>query len=117
MGPDTRISLNMMPMQKRHQLKNMRSHVVAVQAIIKAISDEKYEEASKIAHQKLGLTPEMKMMCSAFGNKQFEELGYGFHNSADKMAEILLTRDAKKSMAALANTMSYCVRCHATFKQ
>jgi len=96
---------------------NMRSHVVAVQAVVQAVSQGKFEDASQIAHKKLGMTPEMKMMCSAFGNKQFEEIGFGFHNSGDKLGEVLLTRDTGKSLAALANTMSYCVRCHAIFRQ
>lgn len=115
--PDARISLNLNPMQKRHQLKNMRSHVEAVQTIIDLISRDKYAEASQTAHNKLGLTAEMKMMCSAFGNDDFTKIGLAFHKSADKLGEVLLTKDTNKSLTALSNTMTYCVSCHATFRQ
>jgi cytochrome c556 len=117
MGPDTRISLNLPPMKAQHQLKNMRGHVVAIQSIINYLAQDEFEKASEVASSQLGLTEEMQMMCSSFGNDQFEKLGFDFHTSADEMAEILKTKDKNKSLAALAETMNYCVTCHATFKQ
>jgi len=85
---DSRISLNLNPMQKEHQLMNMRSHLEAVQNIISLLSDEKYDVASKVAYTKLGSTTEMQLMCSSFDNKAFEKLGMDFHKSADKMSEV-----------------------------
>jgi cytochrome c556 len=117
MGPDNRISLNLPPMKAQHQLKNMRGHVVAIQSIINFLSKDEFEKAADIASSQLGLTEEMRMMCSSFGNDQFEKLGFDFHTSADKMAEVLKTKDKNKSLAALSKTMNYCVTCHATFKQ
>jgi len=114
---DKRISLKLNSMQKNHQLKNMRSHLEAIQNIIRLLSQEKYNEASKIAYVKLGSTTEMKLMCASFGNKQFENLGLDFHKSADKMSEIFKNKDKNKSLEAISNTMNYCVKCHLTFKQ
>ncbi len=114
---DSRISLGLNPMQKQHQLKNMRSHLEAVQEIIMLLSDENYDDASEVAYTKLGSTTEMKLMCASFGDKKFENLGLAFHESADKMSEILKKRDKKESLNALSNTMNYCVQCHATFRQ
>ncbi|MCF6182441.1 hypothetical protein [Lutibacter sp.] len=114
---DKRIPLKLNAMQKNHQLKNMRSHLEAIQNIIGLLSQEKYNEASKIAYVKLGSTTEMKLMCASFGNKQFENLGLNFHKSADKMSEIFKNKDKNKSLEALSNTMNYCVKCHSTFKQ
>jgi hypothetical protein len=104
-------------MQKQHQLKNMRSHLEAVQEIIALLSDENYDDASEVAYTKLGSTTEMKLMCASFGDKKFENLGLTFHESADKMSEIFKKRDKKESLNALSNTMNYCVQCHATFRQ
>jgi len=114
---DKRMSLKLNPMQKNHQLMNMRSHLEAVQRIITLLSTEKYDEASKVAYSKLGSTTEMKLMCASFGNKNFENLGLEFHKSADKMSEIFKSRDKDKSLKALSNTMNYCVQCHSTYKQ
>ena len=114
---DSRISLGLNPKQKRHQLKNMRSHLKAIQSIIDLIADDNYDEASVVAYEKLGSTTEMKLMCASFGNEQFENLGLEFHKSADEMSEILKGKDQKQSLKAVSNTMDYCIRCHETFRQ
>ncbi len=114
---DSRISLGLSPQRKQHQLANMRSHVRAVQTIVGLMAQDKYDQASRVAHTELGLTDEMKKMCMMFNNADFVKLGLAFHQSADKLAETLKTKDAKKSLAALHATMNYCVQCHATFRQ
>jgi len=117
MTADTRIPLNVSPQKAQHQLMNMRNHVKAVQEIIGYLSNDDYDKASEVAAKKLGLTDEMKMMCSSFGNADFERMGMQFHNNADKMSAIFKTKDKNKSLEALALTMNSCVNCHATFKQ
>jgi cytochrome c556 len=117
MTTDTRISLNVSPQKAQHQLMNMRNHVIAVQKIIGYLSNDDYDKASEVASKQLGLTDDMKMMCSSFGNADFEKLGMTFHNNADKMSAIFKTKDKNKSLEALALTMNSCVTCHATFKQ
>ena len=117
MEDDDRISLDLNDMQKQHQLVNMRSHLVAVQTIIELLAKENYDLASKVAYTELGSTTEMKLMCASFGNEQFENMGLAFHASADKMSEIIKTKDKKASLEALSLTMNYCVQCHANFRQ
>ena len=117
MSADNRTSLNLSPMMKQHQLTNMRAHLAAVQEIVIQISAGNFSQASNTAHQKLGLTEEMKTMCSSFGSDTFKELGISFHKSADDLGEILEKGNTEESLAALGKTMSYCVACHAQFKQ
>ncbi len=114
---DNRISLGLNPKQKRHQLKNMRSHLKAIQSIIDLIAEDDYDEASDVAYEKLGSTTEMKLMCASFGNEQFENLGLEFHKSADEMSEIIKGKDQKQSLKAVSHTMDYCIQCHETFRQ
>jgi len=114
---DQRISLGLNPMQKQMQLANMRSHLKAVQDIIGLIAEKKFDQASKIAHRKLGLTPEMKKMCNMFSNEDFKARGLAFHQSADALGDVLKTGNTKKSLNALHRTMNNCVACHATFRQ
>ena len=114
---DSRISLNLPPKKAHHQLMNMRSHLQAVQSIINYLSKNEFDSASVVATKKLGMSNEMKMMCSSFGNKEFEDLGFAFHNSADTMSEVFKTKDKDKSLEALSLTLNYCVTCHSTFKQ
>jgi len=114
---DNRISLNLPPQMKQHQLSNMRSHLVAIQDIIGFIAVENFEQASQIARSKLGLTEEMKKMCNMFDNKSFTELGLAFHKSGDVLGDVLQEKDTVKSLQALRSTMNYCIQCHATFRQ
>jgi len=114
---DKRTSLHLPEQMKSQQLANMRSHLEAVRNIIGLMSSGKFDEASETAHQKLGLTPEMKKMCNMFDNNDFRTLGLAFHKSADVLGDTLKTGNMKRSLSALHNTMNSCVQCHATFRQ
>lgn len=114
---DERISLGLPPLMKQHQLANMRSHLEAIQRIVGLIAEGQFETASNIAHTKLGLTEEMQNMCNMMKNEDFKKLGLSFHQSADDLAEVLLTKDTNQSLKALHKTMNYCVQCHATYRQ
>jgi hypothetical protein len=114
---DTRTSLGLSPEMKQHQLANMRAHVEAIKSIVGLMAESKFEDASIIAHTRLGLTPEMKEMCSMFNNEKFEQLGLAFHKSGDDLGNVLQTKDVNASLRALSKTMQYCVECHAAYRQ
>lgn len=114
---DKRTSLDLSPQMKMHQLANMRSYVKAVQSIVGLIADNHFNEASEVAHTKLGMTEGMGKMCNKIDNDDFKKLGKTFHKSADTLADILKTKDTKKSLQALNTTMGYCVQCHEVFRQ
>ncbi len=114
---DTRISLGLSPQMKLHQLSNMRGHVEAIKSITGLMAEKKFDEASQVAHTQLGLTAEMQSMCSMFGNKDFEKLGFAFHKSGDDLGDVLKTKNVNASLRALNKTMQYCVECHATYRQ
>jgi len=114
---DERISLNLPPEKKLHQLANMRSHLEAIQSIVGFLTKGEFDQASHIAHSKLGLTEEMARMCRSFGNEEFTKIGLAFHKSGDNLSEVLKSNDMNKSLQALENTLGYCVHCHATYRQ
>jgi len=114
---DTRTSLELSAEMKQHQLSNMREHLGAVNSIISLMSENKFEDASKIAHSQLGSTPEMLKMCRMMGNEKFITLGLAFHKSGDDLGDALKTKNVNASLRALNKTMQYCVECHATYRQ
>ena len=114
---DMRTPLGVVGEMKQHQLANMREHVEAIKSIVGLMADSNFDDASKIAHDKLGLTAEMKAMCGMFHNEKFENLGLAFHKSGDDLGDALKTRDFNASLRALNKTMQYCVECHATYRQ
>ncbi|MCX7140613.1 MAG: cytochrome C [Proteobacteria bacterium] len=114
---DARIPLKVSPEMKRNQLSNMRGHVEAINSIVGLMSENKFEEASKVAHSKLGLSPEMQSMCGMFNDENFEKLGLAFHKSGDDLGDTLQTKDMYASLRALNKTTQICVACHATYRQ
>jgi len=116
---DPRTSLNLSAPMRRHQLAMMREHLKAVDDIVAYIAQGKFDAASKTAHSKLGLTPEMKKMCAMLGkrNSDFRKTGLAFHKSADELGDTLKKGDLNQSLHALHTTMNYCIQCHATFRQ
>ena len=114
---DARISLHLPERMKQHQLADMRAHLEAIDSIVGLMAENKFAEASKLAHEKLGLTPEMQRMCNMLGNEKATAMGLAFHRSGDELGDALQTGDMNRSLSALHNTMQYCVECHATFRQ
>ena len=114
---DTRTSLELSAEMKQHQLSNMREHLDAINSIVGLMSENKFEDASKVARTRLGLTPEMQRMCSMFGNEKFMALGMAFHKSGDDLGDALQTKDVNTSLRALNKTMQYCVTCHVAYRQ
>ncbi len=114
---DGRISLNNPPMMREHHLSIMREHLEAVTEITGLVSTGDYDKASRTAAEKLGLTPEMRRMCDMMGDKQFGAMGLAFHQSADRLSEVLKKKDATASLAALHETMNFCVACHASYRE
>ncbi len=114
---DARISLHLPERMKQHQLADMRAHLETIDSIVGLMAESKFAEASKLAHEKLGLTPEMQRMCNMLGNEKATAMGLAFHRSGDELGDALQTGDINRSLSALHNTMQYCVECHATFRQ
>ena len=114
---DMRTSLGVTGPMRQHQLSNMRGHVDAIKTIVGLMSENKFDEASTVAHTRLGLTPDMQAMCGMFNNQDFEKRGLAFHKSGDELGDALKTKDVNASLRALNKTMQYCVECHATYRQ
>lgn len=114
---DSRISLNLPPMMKQHQLANMRAHLNAVRQIILSIADDDFDAASDIAAKQLGSSKAMMKMCNNFENETFKSMGMAFHKSGDELAKTLKKGELQASLRALNTTMTSCVACHATFRQ
>ncbi|MBI3581293.1 MAG: cytochrome c [Nitrospinae bacterium] len=114
---DGRTSLNNPPMMREHHLSIMREHLEAVTEITGLVSTGDYDKASRTAAEKIGLTPEMRRMCDMMGDKQFRAMGIAFHQSADRLSEVLKKKDPTAALAALHETLNLCVACHASYRE
>lgn len=114
---DTRVQLNVPDMMKEHQKTMMREHLKAVNEIVAGLAANDFELVAQTAHKKLGLTDEMRNMCSMFGNQEFEKIGLEFHTKADELGNVAKTKDLNKTLLALDTMLKRCNQCHSMFKQ
>jgi hypothetical protein len=111
---DKRVNLHLEPEMRAHQLSVMRSHLQAIQAIIRLMGANDYAGAAQVAQDRLGLSPQMKRMCMMF-TQDYSTIGLAFHHSAENLAATLKEGHAPQALQALGTTMHYCVQCHETF--
>lgn len=114
--PDTRLPIRIPPMMKSHMLWNMRDHLAAINESVRLMGMGDFEAASRVIHDKLGTSEEMKRMCGMFGNEAYREMGIAMHASADLLAVEIRSKDMMKIMNALSRTTEKCVVCHNTFR-
>ena len=117
MMEDKRTPLNLPPMMAQHQKANMREHLKAVNEVVHQMGANDFAAASKTAHEKLGLTAQMKQMCDNMPNETFRTMALDFHQSGDALAEALKTKDTGKSLNALDAVLTKCTSCHEMFRQ
>lgn len=123
---DQRESAGIPDKMKVHHLARMRNHLEAIHDIIDALSKDEYDQASQIARNELTMRQGMGQgmgkgqgmgFCKEMTKQEFQALGMGFHDSAEKLADILQKGDRKASLSALSNTLNYCIQCHAAYRQ
>lgn len=114
---DNRISLGLSTKVKHRLLVNMRTQLQAAQKIVGLLAEGNFEKASRMSRMKFGLSDEMKQIYDISKNDDFRNIGLAFYNSAAELDNVLQTKDMKKSLQALSNTMGYCVQCHGKYRE
>jgi len=105
-------------MMALHQKENMRDHLLAVQEIVVALSNEDYAGVEKAA-RRIGYSETMAQMCTHMGAGApgFTEQGIAFHRAADGIVEAARQGDRQRVLAELGATLATCTSCHAKWKQ
>lgn len=96
----------------------MRDHLLAVQEIVVALSNEDYAGVEKAA-RRIGYSETMAQMCTHMGAGApgFTEQGIAFHRAADGIVEAARQGDRQRVLAELGATLATCTSCHAKWKQ
>jgi hypothetical protein len=115
---DQRQPVPLPPMMAQHQKEEMRTHLVAVQQIVAALSRDDFD-AITAAAGRIGYSDTMAQMCTHMGAGApgFTEMALTFHHTADTIGEAARRRDRSAVLAALSNTLQTCTGCHATYRQ
>lgn len=106
-----------------HTMANMRDHLRALAEIQDALARERFDEAGRIAEQRLGmssLTAHGAHEVAKYMPQGMQEAGTSMHHGASRFAIELqrtaVTGDLKPALAALARTTDACVACHAGYR-
>ncbi len=106
-----------------HTIANMRDHLLALQEIDMALSKNDFDQASRIAEGRLGMSS-LELHGAAhiapYMPQGMQEIGTQMHRSASRFAveaqNASVSNDARPALAALGTVMQQCVACHATYR-
>lgn len=113
------------PMQE-HMLSNMRDHLATLNEIIGDVGDGKFDEAGKLAEQRLGMSSlglHGAAHMAPFMPRPMQDLGTSMHRAASRLVIVLqdasvsatfdTMRDASRALHEVTAT---CVACHASYR-
>jgi len=108
---------------RAHTMANMRDHLLALSQIQDALARGSFDEAGKVAEERLGmtsLTAHGAHEVAKYMPQGMQDAGTAMHRGASRFAVELqktaVTGDLKPALAALASTTQACVACHAGYR-
>lgn len=106
-----------------HTISSMRDHLLALQEIDVALSQNAFDKAASIAEQRLGMSS-LELHGAAhiapFMPQGMQDIGTQMHRAASRFAIEAQTasvgNDVRPALAALGTVMRQCVACHAAYR-
>jgi hypothetical protein len=106
-----------------HTITSMRDHLLALQEIDVALSQNGFDKAASIAEQRLGMSS-LELHGAAhiapFMPQGMQDLGTQMHRAASRFAVAVqdagASNDFRPALAALGAVMQQCVACHAAYR-
>lgn len=116
---DQRTLVNMPAMMQTHMLANMRDHLTAIDTILKALNEGRFDAAAEVAEQRLGMSSLDDHGAAHMAPLMPEGMraaGGQMHRAASRLALRAQEEDAAAAYAALGDVTTACVNCHATYR-
>jgi len=140
---DPRTQLSFPPSLQAHFLGNMREHIQTVDAILQALAEADFDQASRVAKENLGLdspsaagcrpteapaagggaakpSNSMDAMMQLYMPEPMRQVGLAMHTAASEFARVALEakqhHDTTQAIAALAAVTQNCVACHSAYR-
>jgi len=121
--PDTRELVHFPTPLRDHTLASMRDHLLTLQRIQAALAAGQYDDAAKLAEQRLGLSSfglHEAHQVAKYMPKGMAEAGTAMHRAASRFAIAAQTAgatgDVKPALEALSQVTHACVSCHAGYR-
>lgn len=123
MAEDHRVPVQFPPQLRAHTLINMRDHLLALAQIQDALAAGAYDEAARIAEQRLGMSSLIAHNAheaAKYMPQGMQDAGTAMHRGASRFAielqKTAVSEDLKPALAALSETTKACVACHAGYR-
>jgi len=124
--PDKREFVRLPPPMQEHMLGNMRDHLETLNGIIGAIADGKYDDAAKLAEQRLGMSSlsfHDAAHLAPFMPQPMQDLGTSMHRAASRLSIVLQNAAVTPSLdsmrevdRSLYEVTAACTGCHAGYR-
>jgi len=106
-----------------HTISSMRDHLLALQEIDVALSKSDFDNAARIAEQRLGMSS-LELHGAAhiapFMPQGMQDISSQMHHAASRFAVEAqngsVGNDVRPALAALGTVMQQCVACHAAYR-
>ena len=106
-----------------HTIRSMRDHLLALQEIDVALSQNAFDKAAAIAEQRLGMSS-LELHGAAhiapFMPQAMQDIGTQMHRAASRFAidaqTASVSNDVRPALASLGVVMQECVACHAAYR-
>jgi len=106
-----------------HTISSMRDHLLALQEIDVALSQNAFDKAATIAEQRLGMSS-LELHGAAhiapFMPQAMQDIGTQMHRAASRFAidaqTASVSNDVRPALASLGTVMQQCVACHAAYR-
>jgi len=126
LAPDKRELVRLPPMMQEHMLGNMRDHLESLNGIVGYVGDGKYDDAAKLAEQRLGMSSlgfHDAAHMAPFMPQPMQDLGTSMHRAASRLGIVLQNAAVTPSVdsmqevnRALAEVTAACTGCHAAYR-
>ena len=120
---DTRQLVQFPEPMRVHTITSMRDHLLALQEIDIALSKNDFDQAARIAEQRLGMSSlelHGAAQIAPYMPTGMQDIGTQMHRSASRFAveaqNASVSNDVRPALAALGTVMQQCVACHATYR-
>jgi len=123
---DTRELVKLPAMMRQHMLRNMRDHLVSLNAILEALSKGDVDKAGDIAEKRLGMSSLSRhgaAHLAQFMPQGMRAIGTRMHHAASRFVQVAQEAELKADKEALHATYGAlkeltdnCIACHAAYR-
>jgi hypothetical protein len=121
--PDARQLVKFPEPMRVHTITSMRDHLLALQEINVALSQNGFDKAASIAERRLGMSSLERhgaAHIAPFMPQGMQDIGTQMHRAASRFAveaqNAGVSNDLRAALAALGAVMQQCVACHAAYR-